>query len=183
MPIITTDHLKLYQGKSDRAEVLVVFGHGLIGEDDDREFTPTSCTLRFYVDEGYVCLVTDNDLAGAIEEGQEPRYTMGDDEPVPDYWISKYRGRAGHEEGNHYSDNYYLGVSANRGVDILRARHRWNNKKKRLSDIVEYAEEQGYDEVWGLHCRFREKSFAGELSPAKKQKQYLDGHRQRPKYA
>lgn len=183
MPVIKTSHLKLYQGKATKRDVLVLYGHGDIGEGDTRTYTVDGCRLYFYVDEGKICNVLDRQLRAEIRNARAvPAFDIGDDESVPDYNIYKYRGRDGHEQGKHYSDQYYLDVAKACNVDIIRVRHRHNNKSKRLSEIVAYAKELGYASMYCLHCRFRKKSFAGELGSGKKQKNYRDERVSRPRF-
>ena len=182
MTVISTSHLKLYQGKSQKANVLVLYGHGDIDNDDKKTFSNAECEIYFYVAEGKICHVLDNALAQEIRSNTaKPRYHIPKGTTIPNYWIYKYRGREGFEESGHYSDEYYEQTSRQCKVDIIRVRHRHDNKKKRLKDIVAYAVENGYTTLYGLHCRFVQKKFTG-LSPNKKAANYRAENISTPKF-
>ena len=182
MAIISTDHLKLYQGRSKKSKVLVLYGHGDIADGDKGEFSNAKCEIYFYVDEGKICNVMDKSLAAEIRDSTAvPLYHMSAGTTIPNYWIYKYRGREGFEASGHYSDDYYEKTAKQCKVDIIRVRHRYNNKKKRLKDIVDYAVGQGYATLYGLHCRFVQKEFTG-LSPNKKAANYRAENTSRPKF-
>ncbi len=181
MPVIETKHLKLYQAQENRRDVLVLYGHGDIDEKDTATYRINGCRLCFYVDEGKICNVMDRGLAAEIRNAEAvPEFVKKNKDSVPDYNIYKYRGRDGYEQSNHYTDEYYLQVAMTCKVDIIRVRYRYNNKSKRLSEIVEYAKTQGYETMYCLHCRFVKKNFAGEASPGKKQKLYREKCLSRP---